>query len=159
MVAPNAPPRLDVLGGFQMRILAIAIACTMLGGCMTASGPTEPYVAGYTPDELRELTPIEKATLAKAFAKTLKDPDSAKFEWTKVPKNWSGKTAIDYCATLNAKNSFGGYVGFQPYIGLITIAGGKITGGTVTGLASNAGEQQLVSEMCAKKGLDPSPRA
>jgi hypothetical protein len=146
-------------GIFNMRILGILALSAMLAGCVTASESTEPYVAGYTADELRELTPTEKSILAKEFSKSLKDPDSAKFEWTKVPKNWSGKSTLDYCATLNARNSFGGYVGFQPFVGLIITAGGKIAGGSITGLASNAGERQLVTEMCAKKGLDPSPRA
>ncbi|QIO34648.1 hypothetical protein [Bradyrhizobium sp. 1(2017)] len=141
-----------------MRISAIAVVCTVLGGCVITSESAEPYVAGYTADELRELTQTEKSILAKEFSKSLKDPDSAKFEWTKVPKNWSGKSILDYCATLNAKNSYGGYVGLQPFVGRITIAGGKISGGSITGLASNAGERQIVTEMCAKKGLDPSPR-
>jgi hypothetical protein len=120
----------------------------------------EPYLAGYTPDELRELTPAEKALLAKGFAKNLKDPDSAKFEWVKIPKNWSNNGGgFDYCATLNAKNSYGGYIGYQPFIAFVMTSGTKITGGYTTAVSgSDATERQIVNDMCAKKGLDPSPR-
>src|SRR5258708_40248737 len=96
------------LGAFSMRVLGIVALCVALGGCATAPSASEPYLAGYTPDELRELTPAEKAVLAKGFAKNLKDPDSAKFEWVKIPKNWSNGGGFYYCSTLNAKNSYGG---------------------------------------------------
>jgi len=144
-----------------VRILGIVALCAALGGCTTAPSTSEPYVAGYTPDELRELTLAEKALLAKGFAKNLKDPDSAKFEWVKVPKNWSNNNGggFDYCATLNAKNSYGGYIGYQPFMGFVMTSGTKITGGYTTAVSgSDAAERLLVNDMCAKKGLDPSPR-
>ncbi len=44
---------------------------------------------------------------------TLKDPDSAKFDHTAVGK----KDGFRYvCGNVNAKNSFGGYVGAAPFI-------------------------------------------
>jgi hypothetical protein len=144
----------------NMRRLGIVALCVALGGCATAPSASEPYVACYTPDELRELAPAEKALLAKGFAKNLKDPDSAKFEWVKVPKAWSNNGGgFDYCATLNAKNSYGGYIGYQPFIGFVMTSGTKITGGYITAVSgSDATERQIVNDMCAKKGLDPSPR-
>lgn len=140
---------------------AIIATSLTLGGCYAGEGSpsSEQYVAGYTPDELRELTPAEKAVLEKAFVKALKDPDSAKIAWTKVPKVFPATASFDYCATLNAKNSYGGYVGYAPFMGSIAVANGKITGGSIKILAdSDVAIQAMVTDQCAKKGLDPAPR-
>ena len=54
------------------------------------------------------------------FASTLKDPDSVKYQFISTPKQfWLGNrfegAIFGYlvCATLNAKNSYGGYVGYE----------------------------------------------
>lgn len=47
----------------------------------------------------------------------LKDPDSAKFEglsFIKYSKN--GKVHQLVCGSVNAKNSYGGYTGFKPFV-------------------------------------------
>jgi hypothetical protein len=58
------------------------------------------------------------------FKKYLKDPYSAKIEWGEVRKGWMREAPICDCelqfgyilvANVNAKNSFGGYVGSEPY--------------------------------------------
>jgi hypothetical protein len=67
------------------------------------------------------------ASLSPAFAQTdprieaaesavkegLKDPGSAQFKNEVVKTNSVGETAV--CGEYNARNSFGGYVGFQPF--------------------------------------------
>ncbi|WP_420604465.1 hypothetical protein [Methylobacterium sp.] len=45
----------------------------------------------------------------------LKDPDSAQFNIEKVIRNEGG---LVVCGEFNAKNSFGGYTGYQRWIGL-----------------------------------------
>jgi hypothetical protein len=47
--------------------------------------------------------------------KGLKDPDSAKFGFMNAARADSGLIAV--CGWMNAKNSFGGYVGEQPFYG------------------------------------------
>lgn len=52
------------------------------------------------------------------MAKTLKDPDSAKYEFIGQPKQtWHGDSTRYYgwgiCVDINAKNSYGGYTGAQ----------------------------------------------
>ena len=42
----------------------------------------------------------------------LKDPDSANFRNEKIIRNEKG---LYVCGEVNAKNSYGGYVGFMPY--------------------------------------------
>lgn len=61
----------------------------------------------------RELTKAEKATIARVIKQGLKDPDSAKFRW--VPYRYPEKGAGSYCGYVNAKNSYGGYTGFEQF--------------------------------------------
>jgi hypothetical protein len=48
-------------------------------------------------------------------ARTLKDPDSAKFDSLVPGRAPDGRVFV--CGWVNAKNSFGGYVGRQPFSG------------------------------------------
>jgi hypothetical protein len=52
------------------------------------------------------LTSAEKAAVMQAVKGVLKDPDSARFKWTTLRAGSS-----TYCGLVDAKNSFGGYVG------------------------------------------------
>ena len=54
---------------------------------------------------------IEKAELA--IKEGLKDPESAQFKNIAVKTNSLGEVAV--CGEVNARNSFGGYVGFQSF--------------------------------------------
>lgn len=60
---------------------------------------------------------LDEKLLRAAFEKTLKDSESARFrniqyQETEVPGGWT------MCGEFNAKNSYGGYVGFQPFLGM-----------------------------------------
>lgn len=52
---------------------------------------------------------IVKSTIKSS----LKDPDSATFKDMKVVTNSKGEQSI--CGSYNAKNSYGGYVGYQEF--------------------------------------------
>ena len=54
----------------------------------------------------RELTPAEKAIIVANLG--LLDPESARFKWMPFDPH-----KIHYCASVNAKNAYGGYVGYQ----------------------------------------------
>ncbi|ENX06086.1 hypothetical protein [Acinetobacter courvalinii] len=45
---------------------------------------------------------------------SIKDPRSAQFQHIRVVKNLRGERAV--CGEVNAKNAFGGYVGFTPFM-------------------------------------------
>lgn len=62
-------------------------------------------------DAPRALNAHEKTVIRSAVLKSLKDPDSAKFRWN--PKVLDSTI---YCGFVNSKNSFGGYVGFEPFM-------------------------------------------
>jgi hypothetical protein len=94
--------------------------------------------------------------LKKAFAAGLKDPESGHFQFTKVPKVLPSEGSLDYCALVNAKNSYGGYNGFAPFIGLISVKAGKIAGGGIGAINdSDPRYRNIVPDMCKEKGLDP----
>jgi hypothetical protein len=68
----------------------------------------------------RDLSAAEKTLLAHSLTRTLKDPDSVKFEW--MPLIYiPGAFEIDYCGRLNAKNSAGGYTGFRIFHAILNL--------------------------------------
>jgi hypothetical protein len=63
---------------------------------------------------------------------------------------------LDYCAMVNAKNSYGGYTGSKPFLGIIQITKGKITGAALGAVGdSDPRYQDILPKMCREKGLDP----
>jgi hypothetical protein len=124
------------LNGLQMRILIIIAIGAFLSGCISDSTPP-PAADVYPPlppsDSLRNLSSVEKAALAKGFASGLKDPASAQFRWIKVRKaDLNGH--FDYCAMVNAKNGYGGYIGFYPFVGTINMQSGRAVSGELLDL-------------------------
>ncbi|WP_333696935.1 hypothetical protein [Phaeobacter italicus] len=87
-----------------MRILYGLLAClAVLAGCMQV---------GSTP--LASVPPSALNTAKAAAKDVLKDPDSAKFKpGYQAYRLENGDLVV--CGVLNAKNSFGGYVGYEPY--------------------------------------------
>lgn len=100
-----------------MRLFFVVLAVLMLSGC----GPTQ--------QELRNADygrpPSNPEEVIRSYMNTrLKDPDSAKYSIRKGPiQGWNsfGGMLFGYivCADINAKNSYGGYTGWQPYYFLI----------------------------------------
>jgi hypothetical protein len=133
-------------------ITVIAFAA-VLAGCNAQTSPTVKTAA--LPDsELRDLTEAEKKQLGPFLAATLKDPESAKFTWTKVPRQMPA--TFSYCAMVNAKNSYGGYIGMQPFIAAIQTKNNKIQLGGIGAVASSqAGDAKIIENLCAAEGLDP----
>lgn len=141
------------------KLVAVAL-CAILGGCyQTSSSSNGSASAGIplaSPDQLRDLTAAEKAVLAKGFAAGLKDPASAKFEWAKIQKSLPMDGPLEYCAVVNAKNSFGGYVGAAPFLGIIMIVNGKIITGSMGAVGdTDPRYANIVPTMCREKGLNP----
>ena len=131
-------------------------ACALAGivcAC-AAQQPASPPVRALADTELRELNSAEKKLLAEHLSRDLKDPGSAQFRWTKFPKIPSDNEPIHYCGTVNAKNSYGGYVGHQPFIAVIGVVKGKIATASIGALASSQpGDAETVERLCKEKGL------
>lgn len=102
----------------------ISMACLgfLFAGCATA--PTQEQInSAYYGDY-----PNDYETVVKNFMEVrLKDPASATYKFDAIPtKGWAGgglSGPVEYgwriCAYINAKNSFGGYVGAKRHFFLI----------------------------------------
>jgi len=104
----------------------LVVLVSFLVGSVSGCATTPP-----TPDDLARadhgswISQEEAIAKASAFLKThLKDPDSARIEWQPLEKGWireapihGGTLRFGYVlnANINAKNSFGAYVGYKPY--------------------------------------------
>lgn len=103
--------------------LLILIAMAALAGCVTA--PPLPTAAQNDVADHGEMPQHYKEAISAYFDGTLKDPASVQYRNMTVPKkefirdsmlqgyklNWGWLVSVD----VNAKNSYGGYVGFQTY--------------------------------------------
>lgn len=98
-----------------MHVRAVILAAAALGACATIP-PLTPM----------PLTPAQIKTVEDGARRGLKDPDSAKFEGIVGGRNAQGD--VFACGYVNSRNSFGGYVGMQPFGGMITnVAGEQFT--------------------------------
>lgn len=102
----------------------------------------------------RDLTPAEKKIIVGAVAPNLKDPDSAKYHWTKFPE-MTVQDSVNYCATVDAKSPYPAYDGRQAYIVETKVLGGRVIAATM-GLIAGGKDAALVAKMCAKYDLDPN---
>lgn len=110
--------------------LGILTAAIFLNGCATTTLPPpiqSPYQGLYdmrvqeaeimakeVDQALKTLTPAEVLRKVQSLVSyEMKDPDSAKFRNLRFVK-YNEKTVV--CGEVNAKNSYGGYVGFENFI-------------------------------------------
>ena len=94
----------------KKQIITILALTGLLVGCAT---PTQQEVAVADYGSY----PTDFETIIKSHMQaTLKDPESARYQFLNSPKSgWSSFGGVKYgyvvCAYINAKNSYGGYVG------------------------------------------------
>lgn len=84
--------------------------------------------------------PVQTA-IKTAIGKKLADPYSAQYDWQPI------KNETVYCGWVNAKNQFGAYTGYQPFMVLYSITGsGKPL------IFSSDLTPNVVTAMCLEKG-------
>lgn len=95
------------------------------------------------------LTASERSTILEAVKSSLKDPYSAVISSVSARKNEKG-TVIEVCGLINAKNSYGAYVGNRPFFALAIKVGGAISvsPGVLT-IANEPYELEFVRQKCA----------
>ena len=64
------------------------------------------------------------------------------------------ENSVNYCATVDAQSPYPAYSGQQAYIVEANVVGGRVTG-AVMGLIAGGKDFAIVTNMCAKYGLDP----
>jgi hypothetical protein len=134
--------------------LAVGLA---LSGCTTgqtpvASGEAPPPSAGVSIGQ-RDLAPEEKKVIMDAVAQSLRNPGSAKYHWAKFPAVVT-EGSVNYCATVDAQSPYAAYNGRQAYIVEAQMSGNRVSS-AVIGLMAGGKDFAIVTNMCAKYGLDP----
>lgn len=130
--------RLKTMFAFAMTIIASA--------CQTVESPpiqTTPY----------QLNADEVKAVQQGVRNSLKDPTSAIFG-----ENFSAAQKdpgiVYVCGTVNAKNSFGGYVGNQPFLGLLaTTKDGKVATFNVVSMGGTDTDTEVTMDMCHRYGV------
>lgn len=107
-----------------------------------------------TPDQSvaprRSLSAVEKAAIVEAVTAQMKDPLSAQFKWPMMRGD-----AGTYCGYVNAKNSFGGYVGFHLFAVFVSREKRGQSIAFVQGMAGEAAGHSAsarVVRLCAEDG-------
>ena len=104
----------------RIALISLVIVCSPVSVAQNSLGSIEKAYIDNTDNIIRtnyivfkDMKAEEIITLAReGVIYELKDPDSANFRNEKVIQN---ETGIYVCGEVNAKNSYGGYVGFMPY--------------------------------------------
>jgi hypothetical protein len=151
----------SLIAAFAM-VLALAACTTTPPGDQIAAGTapaTAPAAATASPaatpaSQLRELTPEEKKLIVDAVAPSLRDPNAAKYKWTKFPMV-PPSNEVSYCATVDAKSPYAAYSGHQAFIVDTKVSGGHIASASL-GLITGGKDIPIVANMCAEHGLNPN---
>jgi uncharacterized membrane protein YagU involved in acid resistance len=99
--------------------LSVAALIAILSGCAGVD-KVGPEVA---------LPPAAQHAVAEAVANQMKDPNSAEF------RNWhafQSQQGLLVCGEVNAKNSYGGYVGFTHFVAHASPEGQLLTQSTLS---------------------------
>ena len=144
-------------------MIAALVAGLTLSGCatrttatqtsITASTETPPPPAASVNVGQRELTPQEKKVIMDAIGPSLRNPASAKYHWAKFPAVVT-EDSVNYCAIVEAQSPYAAYNGRQAYIVEAQMSGNRVSS-AVLGLIAGGKDFAIVSNMCAKYGLDP----
>lgn len=118
-----------------------------------ASAPAPTAAATPASGPQRELSAAEKKVIMDAVEFNLKDPDAARYHWTRFPAR-TDDSSRNYCATVDAKSPYAAYNGKQAYIVEVSLASNQIVGATM-GLIAGGKDAGIVAKMCAKYGLSP----
>ncbi len=75
----------------------------------------------------RPITDTERSLITSSYGRLLKDGGSAQYRMQPIPLNDNQKGGMFvYCFEVNARNSYGGYTGYQVVIGKVARSKGKI---------------------------------
>lgn len=124
------------------RMMALIIATAMLGGA-PAAGQARLGDQATKPDSL------ERKAIQDKIGETLKDPYSAQYtfeRWGIPQASFRGATRT-VCGTVNAKNSFGGYVGKRAFMVTTARAGDNFDLSDLE-VASTEVEDTIVNSQC-----------
>lgn len=102
----------------------------------------------------RKLDPVEQSIVSDAVGEALKDPDSAKFKWLPISARLRNGPAV-YCARVNAKNSYGAYVGYTVFSVIARLKNGQIVEVSDLSLAGEPSSKlnRVMRDQCLSAGF------
>ena len=127
-----------------MRAIAVVVLAGLCAGCVTqGQGPTTAKTSTPT-----TLTAADTKAIHEGIRKALKDPDSARYGTMTASVNEKGSVTV--CGFVNAKNSFGGYTGEKPFVGILSRNLGLFS---IIGMGGGESDDFAVRHVCRGAGL------
>lgn len=117
-------------------------------GALATSDPAPNTLAGASIPIT--LTSKQQKAVRAGVAKGMKDPESARFG-DKMAGAKKADGAITVCGYVNGKNSYGGYVGMSPFIGVLADGPDGLFG--LVDIGSSTKDHALVVKLCRDSGL------
>jgi len=107
----------------------------------------------------RDLTLAEKKIVADVLRDRLRDPASAMFKWGPLQgavKSYddSSETSIVYCAYVNSRNAYGGFVGDTPFRVFLVLINDVVAIAAVVGIGGSQIQTDTTYDLCAEDGYD-----
>jgi hypothetical protein len=129
--------------------LAMSQDCAAGGGTIGALATSGPPL----PEEgiPITLTPKQQQAVRAGVAKGMKDPESARFGDTMAGAKKVDGT-ITVCGYVNGKNSYGGYVGMSPFVGIL--ADGPNGPFGLIDIGSSAADRPFIVKTCRDSGVE-----
>lgn len=98
-----------------MNIMATGVTTVtlLMAGTACQAAPERQLEAG----SAYRLSAAESRYVQAGVKRTLKDPESSRFQ--NLIASRDSKGVITVCGFVNARNSYGGYTGMQPFVGIL----------------------------------------
>lgn len=117
------------------------------------SRPTHTPLADIEPGDLVTLSAQQQKQVREGTAKRLKDPEAARFGKLSATRGKDGSLTV--CGYVNGKNSYGGYTGYSPFMGMFLAPPNGNTYEVVK-IGSRDTEQQAIVSVCGQAGVPMS---
>jgi len=149
-----------------MQKRATIVALFSLTACMQIE-PPDPYAPRNSPEVAARLQPPptiepgevialsaqQQQQVRVGTARRLKDPEAARFGKLNATRASDG--SITVCGYVNGKNSYGGYTGYSPFMGMFLAPPNGNTYELVK-IGSRDTEQQAIVSVCGQAGVPMS---
>jgi hypothetical protein len=119
-----------------------------IGAVATSDPASKPLAEAGVPITL---TPKQQQAVRAGVAKGMKDPESARFG-DKMAGAKKADGTITVCGYVNGKNSFGGYVGMSPFVGVLADSPNGPFG--LVDIGSSAKDRPFVIKLCRDSGVE-----
>lgn len=100
------------------------------------------------PGAAYDLSAAKRSVVERAVMAVMKDPESARFGRITAAKGKDGIVTV--CGYVNGRNSFGGYVGEMPFIGVLT---GQNSSFYVVDIAGDEVDARATITICHRYGV------